>query len=483
MAEFSAFPSLSVNVPQPANILDMAGKAAQLHQTLLQNTGLGLDQHFKRLGALAKGAMDLLNPDGSIDPGSLQDYIKNQTVLGNIMPDEATKLYLSVPNDPMKAGSVMRQLVGGVADSLAAITPHMGYQSTGDGSIPVQDNAFASGGSNMPSVHNGLSADAANSPVMVTNSDGSTMQLTARDAATYLGGHPGSTATNINGKTVTFDSSGFTQFGPKPATPAGFTPEGAAAAITAAAPPVGGNALTGQAPNALVPATGAAPAAPVAQPTGGPITTAAQAPALRTQATTFIADDIKAGTDPSIASSLGNIQGIGAASDDAVTSAGAGWRASAEKALGLFNIVSDAGASNKEIFDKETGMLASAIGANGGSGTDAAMMQQLRITPNSEMTPLAIKTTAAMVGGLLQWKIDLASAATAWNANGGKVDEYAAFRADFIANHPSPIVLAIGNMPGSQQRSLLKFAATLPADQMDKFVAQYKAAYPNGLGK
>ena len=466
MATFDAYPALDIK--PMASPLDLAGKAAELNGQLLTNTGMGLDQHYTRLGAMFRAGMGVLNPDGTADPQTVKNLITDQVKLGNISATEGATLLTSVPGDSKSAGSWLRSNLAGVGNNLAAITPMLGLQDTGSGLAPFQSNAFAAGGATGAIVQNtqkGMDPNAAGALVTVTNPDGSSTRSTAGQASSAVGGHPNATSL------PTFDSPPASGETPAQGVPAPLPI--AQTTLPPAGPQVAADAMTAIGnPNMLT--TPATPGNQLAG-TGAPITIPAAADAIHKQNTDFYTADIAAGNDPSLAASVGNLQGIVAASATANTGAASGWIQNIARVLNLGDM---GNASDLEIMNKESGMLSQQLGAMG-QQTDAGAAQQLLITPNGQMTPGAIKATAALTMGLLQYKINMAKASQDWASQNGQnsiAPNYGEFRQQYIDTAPSPLILALPMMPRAQQEGIIKYIKTLPDDQKNKLWAQLNSA-------
>ena len=467
MAEFSAYPALNVN--PPPNMLDMAGKAAALNGQLLQNTGMGLEQHMTRMATLARAALTAINPDGTADPAKLKAVVLDQHAVGNINAQESANAIVAINglSDPVAAGNWTRAQVAGIGNAIDAVSQHMLMYNFGDRQLPGNTNQFASGGLTIPSGTMGMTPEGANGLVTVQNPDGSTSTMTAAQAATRVGGNPNA---SVGG--------GLPQFGPtgpqpaqtgqpkaaplpaaSPVTAAPVAPSGpqiAQSAMTAiGAAPMPANALTGG--NAMT-----AGAAPVA--TGQPINIPAGTLELVKQNTDARNQDIAAGTDPNIPGAIGNLQAITAGSGDVITGPGSQWITTLGKIFGT------PGATERDIMDKEQGMLAQVLGSSG-SGTDANAMAILHITPGaSTQTPAAIRTTAALTLGALKYKMALAKAAS----SATDVAHYNDARSAFIASNPTPLMYALPSMPKAQQAEIWKYVSTLPDAEQADFVTKFQ---------
>jgi hypothetical protein len=471
--------------PQAASVGagDAFSQAQELNQKLLANTGQSLTQHFTRLSA-ASDYLQTLNIDNNgagISKADGQSAVVEALKQGIIDPTEAANMYTSFGDDPKQNANFVRQTEAGVNQSLAAITPAYQTLSTPTGSLPVQTNAGASGGANIPAVTGGFSPDFLAHPYQWTNAqnqpvNGTIGQYLAQSGVPVtgpqIGGGVGGGSTNQAP-------------GQMPQMPQANQPPlpviGGQQAPAAHAPQIGAPQA---AQGGIQPPTPAQVAAmgnntqpvPAQAPGAGGQAQFGPAPGLadvQKQNTDTYNADISTGTN--LAPKISALQELAAAAPGAQTGPAANELAMIRGLGQQFGInVGTDQASQEQVMNKATNMLVtSGLGLSGiGTPTDAKMLELVGATPNSKMTPDAVKSTVAMTYGQTLYQQNLANAAQAWVNRGGSPTQYNQFKLQYQQTAPSPLVLSMPYMPPSALLSVGKYIKTLPKSDQQTINAQ-----------
>jgi hypothetical protein len=431
MATFDAYPAQKVATPAAPNLMGMANNAAQLNQTLVQTTGMNLDQHFKRLGALANGMSALINPqNGTADPAAVKNGIIDAVKQGILTKEEGAKQYTSVPSDPTQAGTWLRSHIAAVGAGINAIQPHLqpynmgGYQAVGN------SNPIAAGGASVPGGAYSMTPGQAASPVSTTNAQGQPVYQT------------------LGGFAATHGAMG------NPLAP-----------IQRPSPQQG-------------PQAQAAPAAPGGATVGA---SPADQAYFQKSAEAFASDQRMVQDYPNkmanldeLASELGNVNG----------GPGAEMQAKVGALLGQVGInLGEKQATAANIMDKVTAMLAQGGTLTGAPGSDKQLFTAMHATPNKSMTPAAAAASVALLKGQLLYK---QNAVQEFNATGKPPQEYNKWFSSFYqSSAPSPLVLAVasGNMPQAVKDTLKSYVMKLPKNQQIALGKQFLAYQKDQNGK
>lgn len=472
--------------PQAASVGagDAFAQAQVLNAKLLANTGQSLTQHFTRLSALSNAlqAENVANNGAGISKSDMQNATLEQLNLGNINATEAANFYTSATDDPKQNAQIVRQTLAGVTGSLAAITPAYQTLNTPSGSLPVQTNAGASGGANIPAVTGGFSPDFLAHPYQWTNAqnqpvNGTIGQYLAQSGVPVTGPQIGG---GVGGGSANQAP------GQMPQMPQANQPPlpviGGQQAPAAQAPQIGAPQQAAQ--GGIQPPTPAQVAAmgnntqpaPAQAPGAGGQAQFGPAPGLadvQKQNTDTYNADISAGTN--LAPKISALQELAAAAPGAQTGPAANELAMIRGLGQQFGInVGTDQASQEQVMNKATNMLVtSGLGLSGiGTPTDAKMLELVGATPNSKMTPDAVKSTVAMTYGQTLYQQNLANAAQAWVNRGGSPTQYNQFKLQYQQTAPSPLVLSMPYMPPSALLSVGKYIKTLPKSDQQTINAQ-----------
>jgi|GEM_PF-3446385 len=481
MGDFPAYPALSIT--PMASPLDMAGKAAALNGQLLQNTGMGLEQHYTRLSAMFRAGMASLNADGTADPQAVKNGITDMVKNGIISPTEGATALTSVPNDPKAAGAWLRSNLAGVGNNLAAITPHMQSFDTGAGAVYRQDNPYAAGGNQTPTqINEGQSVTDATA--IVSWQDPKTGQIvmgTKAQQLAALGVNAAPQVTEAGAQPAAQPPQQPVQGVPAPdpiaATPLPPTGQDVAAQTMAALGKP--NMLTGKKPVvAANPLTGAQPTqvnTPAPGTGGTPMVQDPQRPVYQADNATNFQADVNAGTGPQMQTRIDNLHELAGTIDDAYTGGAQDTKVWAEKLAAAVGVPIDYGATGSDIMHKLSQQAASYLPGSGAS--DAARAAAMGMTPNGDMTEDAIRSTTAMVLGKAQFDAQFAKDALAWQQAGGDpTNNYAAFKSQYADTHPGPMLYAMlamretGDVKGFNR--MLDYIKSLPASERAKVSAQ-----------
>lgn len=437
----------SINVPKYQGLVaansqarsvgagDAYAQAQELNAKSLANTGMSLTQHFTRLSTLANSlqALNVSNNGAGISKSDMQNSVIEELKEGNITPTEAANFYTSASDDPKQNAQLVRQTLSGVTGSLSAITPAYQALNTGAGTVETQNNPGAAGGASIPNVSTGLSGPELAQPYTWTNAQNQPVNGTVGQ---YLSSRGVNTSPQVGGGVA-----------PGASVPASQPLQGPL-------PQIGGGNGTqqqGEAAQNIVPGAGGTP-----QP--GPAPGLAD---VQKQNTDTYNADVSAGTN--LAPRISALQELAAAAPDAQVGPAARQLALIRGLGEQFNInVGTDQASQEQVMNKATNMLVTSGVSGLGTPTDAKMLEVIGATPNSKMTPDAVKATVAMTYGQTLYQENLAGAAQSWVNNGGSPTQYNQFKLQYQKTAPSPLVLSLLYMPPNELLSLGKYIKTLP---------------------
>lgn len=415
--------AVAANPNAQLGAVDAFQAAQNVNNTVLQGTGMSLEQHLTRMKNIANGLQSLLANSGGkgIPRSDMINAIVTQLKNKTITPEEAAGAASSVTNDPIQNAKIVAEMEASMGQNIAAVTPVVNTLQTGSGTIADQTNPGTPSGAYVPNVVYGVPQSQLAQPTSYTDSKSQTVNTTfgGYDAVT---GQP--TAPQIGGGIA--------------------APPGAP-----------------QAPLAQIGAPGEArPAAP--QQPGvimGPAPGVADVQHFNAQQYN---QDVQAGSN--IAPRISALQELAAAAPGAGTGPASNETAMLRGLGQEFNInVGTDQATQEQVMNKATNMLVNSGLSGLGTPTDAKMMEVIGATPNSKMTPEAVGATVAMTYGSALYQQNLAQAAQDWVNQGGSPAQYPQFKLRYQATEPSPLVLAMPYMPPAAFQSVYKYIKTLPA--------------------
>lgn len=460
------YPETAIQPPQAPNLLGMANQAAQLNNALLQNTGMGLEQHYKRLQGLSS-ALEGMYVDNGQKPLSRQTVVNgalDAAKNGLVTPSEAATFIGGMPEDPAQLQGYVRNIYAGVQNNAAALGKAMTMLPGGDVNYYRNTNSLALGGVTVPQgVHQGLPPTVAASPNNVTLPNAEIAQTTVGDRARAAGMDTGShlmgapaVSNNLTAPRGATSPSGITestiQFSPAQLGQMSTN----ALAATPSAPPSA--ALTSHAPQVRG-IVAPSPAEVAVMNASGTDYSAAQredrnfTPNMATMDET-IAELANASTGPAA---------------DVVAKAGALLN---QAGINIGQGVSTA----NQLMDKATALMARNGTITGNARSDQDLRAAFEMTPNSKMTPAAAAGAVAIIQGQMEYKHIAIQMAQAEGVKPQDFNHW--YTTTYQANAVSPIILAAANpnMPTEVKNTLKNYIYGLKDKDPAAFASLAKQA-------